>query len=174
MNISFEVEGEERLTRALRAVAADTSDLRPSWRAVSDEVYSILRSQFSTQGARGPGGRWPARAKSTVDRYTAINRKGFAVLNEPLRRTDAMFRALTTRGAPHGVYEEGAEELVLGTTLPYAVIHQRGGGRIPQRKIYDFTERDTARIRSILKRGLVEKIKDRGFDYVEDSAEIPF
>jgi phage gpG-like protein len=172
MNLSIEVEGESRLLGSLASVAADISDHRPSWRAVSDEIYSIERAQFQTQGTRGSG-RWKERAESTVARYSAINRKGFAVLNETLRRTDALFRAVTTRGAPSGVYDEQKDSLTVGTTLPYAVIHQKGGAKIPQRKIYDLTEADARRLLSIVKRGLVSKIADRGFDFKETS-EIPF
>lgn len=182
MNITVEVQGEERLNKALRGVAADLSDLTPAWRAVSDEIYSIERRQFSTQGARGPAGKWEKRADSTVARYTAINRRGFAVLNETLRRTDATFKALTTRGAPGGIYDPQPSSLTVGTDLkspkgfPYPKAHQTGAPRanIRQRKLYDLTDRDAARLLSILKRGLVGKVKDRGFDYVEDFGEAAF
>jgi phage gpG-like protein len=173
MKIEIGVEGEEKLERALKGAVADLSDLRPAWRPVSDELFSITRAQFATQGARGPAGKWEKRADSTVDRYSSINRRGFTVLNETLRRTDAMFKAVTLRRAPHGIYDEQADSLTVGTDLPYAAIHQKGGPKIPQRKIYDLTERDAARLMSILKRGLMKKIEDRGFDFV-DSAEIPF
>ena len=174
MNISVEVQGEERFDGALRGVAADLSDLRPAWRAVSDEIYTITRQQFSTHGARGEAGKWKERADSTVARYTAVNRRGFSVLNETLRRTDALFKALTTRGAPHGIYDETPDSLTVGTDLPYAQIHQRGGSRIPQRKLYDPTERDAARLVSVLKRALAGKVKDRGFDYTDDGGEAAF
>lgn len=169
--ISIGVEGEEKLERALTGVASDFSDLRPSWRPVSDEIYSILRSQFQTEGGRAT--KWPRRAESTLDRITSINKRGFSLVGLPLRATDTLFTAVTTRNAPHGIYEEAPDSLTLGTDLPYAGIHQKGGKKIPQRKIYDLTDNDGKRILSILKRGLVQKIKDRGFDYVE-TAEIPF
>lgn len=173
MRLEIEVEGGEKLSAALSGLAADLSDLRPAWRAISDEVYAIERAQFRSQGARGPAGKWKERAKSTVDRYSAINRRGFAVLNETLRRTDTLFKAVTLRGAPHGLYEEGPDGLTLGFDLDYGQIHQKGGRKIPQRKIYDLTEQDARRLVSILKRGLAGKSKDRGFDYV-DGGEIPF
>lgn len=172
MRISIQVEGEERLLRALKGAESDVTDLRSSWRPVSDEIYSITRAQFASQGGRA-GSRWPPRAQSTVDRYTAINRKGFKVLNETLRRTDAMFKSLANRGAAHGIYEEEAMSLTMGTDLPYANIHQRGGGKIPQRKIFDLTDADADRLMKILKRGLTVKIADRGFD-VKDDGGLPF
>jgi phage gpG-like protein len=170
MRISIGVEGEEKLDRALRGVAADTSDLRPSWRPVSDEIYSIVRKQFASK--RG----WKPRAQSTIDRYTAMNRRGFSVINETLRRTDAMFKAVSTRGASHGIYIEESDSLTVGTDLPYAGIHQSGGSKIPQRKIYDLDDSDVTRLIRILRRGLTEKIADRGFDISEaaDTGAIPF
>lgn len=174
MNINVTVDGEERLLGALRGVAADLSDLRPAWRPVSDELYSIVRQQFASQGARGPVGKWEGRADSTVARYTAINRRGFAVLNETLRRTDALFKSVSTRNAPHGIYDEQPDSLTVGTDLKYAGIHQKGGGRIPQRKVYDLTEQDERRLLSIIKRGLAGKVKDRGFDYTDDGGEAAF
>lgn len=172
MNLSIEVIGEERLLRELTGVARDVSDLRPSWRPVSDEVYSIVRAQFNTEGTRGSG-RWPARAASTLDQITSMNSRGFKVVGLPLRRTDALHNAVTTRGGSHSVYEETPDSLTLGTDLKYAMIHQRGGSKIPQRKIYDLTENDADRMMRILNRGLVVKIKDRGFD-VQEVGELGF
>lgn len=170
--ISIQVSGEERLQRALTGMTGDVSDLRPSWRPVSDEVYSIVRNQFATEGGRA-GSRWPKRSEKYLDRLTAMNRRGFTTIAEPLRRTGALYNAVSTRGAPHGVYDAQADSLTLGTDLPYANIHQRGGPKMPQRKVYDLTEQDVSRLMSILKRGLVSKIKDRGFDFV-NVTEIPF
>jgi hypothetical protein len=167
--VSIEIEGIPRLDLALKGVLADLADLRSAWRPVSDEVYSIVRSQYSTRGARGPGGAWPANKESTVARYTAMNRRGFSVINEPMRRTDTLFISETTRGGPHGIYEEAPDSLTMGTDLEYGAIWQARN-----RRQYDFTEDDGLRLLRILKRGLKGKVIDRGFDYVEGGQEIPF
>lgn len=162
--ISIQVEGAERLDVALQGVARDAEDLRQAWRPVSDEVYSIIRNQYATRGH----GTWPANKTSTIERYAAMNRRGFSVINEPMRATDKLFIAETTRNAPHGIYIEEAQSLTMGADLPYGKIHQ---DRL--RKQYDFSDEDAARLAKIIKRGLVVKIADRGFDFVE-RAEIPF
>lgn len=168
MNFFVTVEGAERLERALRGVVANFEDLRPAWRPVSDEIYSIIRAQFNTEGSRGSG-RWPARAQSTLDRMTSMNARGFTakVVGLPLRRTDALHNSLTTRGGAHGIYIEEPQELTMGTDLPYFRIHQRGGPIIPQRKMIDLTDADGRRIVSIVRRGLMHQIADRGFDVTE-------
>lgn len=170
--ISTGVEGEEKLRRAFTGAIADVSDLRPSWKPVSDEVYSIVRNQFATEGGRA-GHRWPKRSDKYLDRLTALNRRGFTTIAEPLRLTGALYDAVGSRGAPHGIYDAQPDSLTLRTDLPYASIHQKGGPKIPQRKIYDLTDKDADRLMSILRRGLIKKIADRGFDFVGTS-EIPF
>lgn len=98
-----------------------------------------------------------------------MNARGFTAkqVGLPLRRTDALHNSVTTRGGAHGIYIEEPQELTLGTDLKYAGIHQRGGGRIPQRKIYDLTDADGDKLMSVLNRGLKVKIADRGFDVTE-------
>lgn len=167
------VEGAQRLESALRGVAANFADLRPAWRPVSDEIYSIIRAQFNTEGTRGSG-RWPKRAESTLNRITAINRRGFSVIGLPLRATNALHNSLTTRGGAHGIYIEEPQELTMGTDLPYFGFHQQGGSKIPQRKIVDLTDADGRRILSIVKRGLMHEIADRGFDVTSDDGGLPF
>jgi hypothetical protein len=163
--ISIEVLGQERLTTALSGVARDVEDLRPSFLAVSDEVYSIIRTQYATRGH----GRWPANKTSTIERYAAMNRRGFSVINEPMRRTDALFISETTRGGPHGIYIEEPQSLTMGTDLSYGAIHQAR-----DRKQYDFSDDDVERLAKIIQRGLVTKIADRGFDAKPDAGAIPF
>jgi len=171
--LSIEVQGDKQLEIALKGVASDLSDFRRAWRPVSDEVYSIVRAQFATEGGRS-GNRWPPRAASTLRNITSTNRRGFKSLGLPLRASDAMFLALTTRGAPSGIYQETEDSLTLGTSLPYARLHQTGTRRMPARKLYDPTEDDPKRIGRIIQRSFKKPIEDRGFDYKDDGGEIPF
>jgi phage gpG-like protein len=173
MKVSIEVEGQEKLDVALKGAAADLANFRIVARPVSDEIYSIERAQFQTQGQRA-GSRWPARSQAYLASLTRLNRSGFRSVAEPLRRTDALFQAVTTRGAPGGVYEESEDSLTLGTSIPYARYHQEGTLRMPQRKIYDLTERDVQGIGRVIKRAYKRPLADRGFDYRGDSGEIPF
>lgn len=178
MNLSIEITGAEKLDFALRGVAEDISDFRKVARPVSDEIYSIVREQFSTQGARA-GSKWPKRSDAYLASLTRLNRGGFRSIAEPLRSSDALFRAVTTRGAPGGIYDPQEDSLTLGTNLtsargfPYPRAHQQGGDTLPQRRIYDLTERDVQNIGRVIKRAYREEIADRGFDFV-DAAEIPF
>jgi len=177
--ITIEVQGEKQLDIALRGAAKDLSDFRLVALAVSDEIYSIVREQFATEGGRA-GRRWPKRTTAYLDSITRTNRKGFKSLGLPLRSSDALFTAVTTRNAPGGIYDATEEGLTLGTNLksergyPYPIAHQEGRGNNPVRRIYDLTDEDGKRIGRIITKALKGPIQDRGFDYTEDSGEIPF
>lgn len=179
MSIPFWIESDnahhDAWTREMRGLEKDVADWRAAWRPVSDEIYSIERAQHQTEGTRGSG-RWPKRAKSTLDRITSLNRRGFTakVVGLPLRLTDTEFRALTTRGAAHGIYIEEPQQLTVGTDLRYARYHQFGTSRMPRRKLYDFTDKDIDVMQRIMRRSLREKIADRGFDVSTDDRGLPF
>lgn len=169
MKLSVGVEGEEKLERALTGVMGDLkTPIRDVERPLSDEVLLMVRDQFRSHGARGRSGAWPANKASTIAGYTAQNRRGFSVLNEPMRRTGALYAAVTTRGAPHGIFEVTDDSMTHGTDLIYAGVHQR-----KRRKVYDPTDEDARKFLAVIRRGLGQKFKDRGFDYV-DRGEIPF
>lgn len=168
-NFSITVD-DVKFQRAIRGtVKALDAVIRPVDRPLSDEVYGFVRAQYSSRGSRGPTGKAWTRKQSTIDRYSAMNKRGFSVINEPMRRTDALYVSEVTRGAPHGVYEVEDNELTLGTSLSYGLIQQRRG-----QMQYDPTEADVTRLMRIIKRGAGEKIQDAGFDYVDHGGAIPF
>lgn len=175
MRLSIEAHGEEQLSRDFKGAAGDASDLRRLgvWRPVSDVVLTMAREQILSAGRRG-GHPYQKHAASTVQNIISQNRRRFQGIGELLRRTDAMFRAVGTRGAPHGILIEEAQELTMGTDLIYAAMHQRGGTRLPQRMIYDPTEKDEKEIGRAMKQGIAGKWEDRGLDYRETSSDIPF
>lgn len=176
MKIAHEVV--DTVSPALKGTADDVSDLRHVWRPVSDEIFSLTERQF-TSGGRGKSGRWPRHADATKERIASMNRRGFRALGELGRSSDRMFLSLTRRNAPGGVYEEQSDSLTVGTAVrarggfSYPRAFHGGTSRQPARPVYDLTDADARRLRSIIRRGLVKKIEDRGFDFRE-TPEIPF
>lgn len=142
--------------------------IRPVAGQVEEVIFSAVRAQYASGGTRGPNSQRWARKDSTVERYAAMNRRGFRVLNEPMRRTDALYISETTRGGPHSVSVTEDDFMARGTDLPYGLIQQRRG-----RLQYDLTDDDVRRIVSVVKRGLVKDV-DRFFDYREDFGEAAF
>lgn len=175
MQLTVTAQGVEQLTRDFKGAAGDAADLRKLgvWRPVQDVVLTMAREQILSKGSRGRH-PYPGHAPSTIKNIISSNRQKFQSIGELLRRTDAMFRAVGTRGAPHGILIEEAQQLTMGTDLIYAGMHQAGGPRLPQRMIYDPTEKDEKEIGVAMKRGMANKWVDRGLDYKETSTDIPF
>jgi|ERR1051325_2540559 hypothetical protein len=168
--ISIQVEGEERLDKALRGFSGDIDrSIGDVARPLSDVVYSMVRAQYASHGRRGPTGKPWTRKQSTIDRYTAMNRRGFSVINEPGRRTDTAFIAQSTRGGPHGIYDVQPNSLTVGDDLGYTRIRQDQGF-----KAYDPTSSDIKEFARVIVGGLRGKIIDRGFDYVQRESEFAF
>lgn len=46
---------------------------------------------------------------------------------EPLRRTNLLFKSVTTPGAKNNIYETNGPSIIWGTKLAYAAIHNKGG-----------------------------------------------
>ena len=161
--LTVEVTGEEKLERGLRALEGDLKTaIRTAAPALRDEVLLMVRDKYRRKDG------WPKRKQSTIDRYAAMNRRGFRVLNEDLRRTDALYQSETTHGGPHSIYRVEDDSLTMGTDLKYAAILQARGW-----KQYDPEDSHVRRFLAVLKRAQKERIEDRGFEY-RDGGEIPF
>jgi hypothetical protein len=169
MNFSIEVEGVERLERDAVVLQRNFhAPIRPVAGQVEEVVFSAVRAQYASRGTRGPHGREWTRKQSTIDRYTAMNRRGYSVLNEPMRRTDALFKSEVTRGGPHSVSVTEDDRMARGTDLFYGRIQQEKRGQLQ----YDLTEGDIRRILSIINRGIVKDV-NHFFDFV-DAGEFAF
>jgi hypothetical protein len=175
--VSLEVK--DSVTRALHGLESDLLNTRRAWRPVSDEIFSIRRAQFNTAGKRG-GTPWAPLKVSTVSAIRRANLGGVRHVGLPGRASDRMFLALTTRGAPGGVYEERNDELVMGVDVrsargfPYPVAFTKGTKFQPPRPVDVFTPGDQKRLASLFMRSFREPIRDRGFDYRDDGGEAAF
>lgn len=180
MQLSINTEGQERLLRAFTVVAEDASDFRripKAVHAVIDYTRLMAREQITSKGRRG-GHPYPPHAPSTIEKIRSGNTGGFNTIGELLRASDALFQAVGTSGAPGGVERVTEDEITVGTDLrskggfPYPLAHQRGGPQLPQRMIYDPTERDEREIVKVFKLGLEGKWESLGFEF--KGTEIPF
>jgi hypothetical protein len=170
VKVSIEITGQERLDRAFKGMADDLSaPIRPVARPLSDVVLLMVRGQYSSNGRRGPRGKAWSRKQSTIDRYTAMNRRGFSVVNQNMRRTDALYISESTRGGPGGIYEVEDDSLTMGTSLRYGKILQDRG-----QTQYDPTEADIRDMLRVIRNHQGKQAADRGFDYQERETAIPF
>lgn len=139
----------ERLVDKLRG--GDDPNLRAGLKQAGLRYLGFIRRRFLA-AARGDG-TWPDLALSTKLRRIAKNGAVLARYNralhasggdmhatvasmrfEILRDTGLLFNSLST-GSPGNVTEESPLQIRVGTAVRYAIYHQDGGPRLPQRKI---------------------------------------
>jgi len=152
------VAGTVEMDRGLARFTDGISDWRPIWPVFADTFYAYIRSQFSSEGEEGLGAKW---AKLS-DSYAAWKAKHFP--GKPiLQRTGALIASLTGASAPGAVYQPQPHSLTIGSTIPYALYHQTGTGRMPQRKEIVFSEPAKRELMKLAQMYLVEIATKVGF-----------
>lgn len=132
LTLSF--EGLDKVTDAYRERAERMQDLSPVFEAGDKYFRAEMDEQFRTQGAFLQGGQqWrplnPDYAKRKHAKY-GVPPAPFGIL----WREGRLHRGLTQEGGEH-VKQITATSAVYGTTVPYGKYHQKGGPKLPQRKI---------------------------------------
>lgn len=126
MILKIEVDGIEGFYKALDQVEREVSDWRAAWAECEKLFYQIEAQQFGSEGSRG-GSKWvPLSAK--YKRWKELKYPGRPILV----RTGEMKASLLGSGG-NAIRDLTEDSLTLGSRLPYAKYHQRGGGRLPQR-----------------------------------------
>jgi phage gpG-like protein len=151
----IEVDGAEVFDRAFSRLDR-LDDFRPIWPNVISEFYTIEQEQFDTEGAAG-GQRW-AQLSPAYKRWKDVHYPGEPIL----QREHDLIESLTDPEAPDAVLIPGQEELIIGTKVPYAVVHQRRG-----RPPISFSESQKRRIQKAIQQGLVRFVREAGFEVRE-------
>lgn len=164
-NIKISVDGKTEFDRTFSRLDAEFNDLTPIWDDVRDAVWEIEEEQFQSGGAKGANGTWkplsPAYEKAKIAKYGTL-----ALVAGTLRATDALYKSLT-RQTEDTVYQKSSTEMNVGTSLPYAKFHQRGGRNLPQRKVIDLSDAQKKQLQKAIQKSLVKQIRRRGV-FVDD------
>lgn len=161
-SLKVEVDGLPELDIAFARAADSIDNVQKYWPRVADVVYDIEKEQFNTEGARS-GTEWASLSPAYAEwkeRYLA--RETFDAKNRILELTTALRRSLTSRDE-RGVYIETPDSLSLGSSLPYALHHQRGTSKMPARQPYDLRPEDARRIRTAFKEQVEKEVKRAGW-----------
>jgi len=134
VNLTFTVNGEKQLDRALGLYASAVKDMRPVWPDIRDDFTDGQEEQFSSQGQSGSGG-WVSLS-SDYGAWKALNFPGMPIL----QRTGRLKSSLTERSHADFRYEAGRMGLTMGTKVPYAGYHQTGTRKMPRRPPIELTE----------------------------------
>lgn len=148
----FSVEWDIKKTVAgLEAMRERLRDLRPAWVSVLQYLIRQTRLQFSSLGGRS-GDNWPELSPAYA------RRKAVVYPGQPiLRASDAMFNSLV---GETGDSIQVSERLMLtyGTRDRKAQYHQRGGGRLPRRRMLVLTEQDKREVRRLVRLHLANRV----------------
>lgn len=151
--VTLTLMGDQQVVRTLTNQQWFLTDMRPAWEQVADEFAKAEKELFRTRDR----GAWPALSKQYA-RWKEQRYPG----KPPMRRTDTLYRELTQR--PFGVERITRWSLTIGTQLPYARIHQKGGwvpGWPPKRMVVHLTEDEKRRIVKAVQAQLVAASRAR-------------
>lgn len=156
LRLRAEVLGETVFDRAFSRLDK-LDDFRPIWPSVITEFYAIEQGQFDSEGAAGASGKWRPLSES----YRAWKEVHYP--GEPiLQREHDLVDSLTDPEAAGAILQPREDELILGTSVPYARVHQRTG-----RPPISFSEAQKRRIQKAIQAGLVRFVREAGFEVRE-------
>lgn len=135
IKLSFEVDGEKQLDRAMSRFGEGIHDMRPAFKLMAESFKKIEQKQFDSEGSHG-GSRW-APLSSTYAAWKGANFGGL-----PILQLTGLLRESLTGGSPWYVERITKDSLVLGTSVEYAIFHQRGTMAMPPRPVINLSEQD--------------------------------
>lgn len=134
MRLELDAFGDKQVAREILRFGDRATDARPAWNSIIGQLERLEAAQFDSEGARASGG-WAPLAPATVAEKA---RRG---LDRRILHATGALRASLTRHSDDAIRESHPNEMRFGTTVPYAVFHQRGRG-VPQRRSVELTETD--------------------------------
>lgn len=134
MAITVEIEGMDALLATFKDVERGMLDFRQlgAWKGVKSVFYKLEKQAFSSEGSSGASGKWAA-LKPNYEKVK-IRRWGKQPI---LTASGALYRSMT--GGEGSVYEESAQELVIGSSIKYGQYHQTGTSKMKARPPLSFT-----------------------------------
>ncbi len=151
MRLDLETFGEKQFSRELLRFGRAAGDMRPAFDEVHELFLKTEREQFAGEG-RYSGG-WKPNAPSTTSRKRA---KGLdlRILHETLR----LRGSLTEETHPDHIYRVTQDEVLMGTRVPYAGVHQNPKtSPLPRRRPIEFSDLIRREIVKILQRHLTRR-----------------
>ncbi len=140
----IELDGDVQLDRDLARHMAWILDNSPAFDHMADVLFTSETKQFQTEGKFASGGWAPLSPRYA--RWKAKHYPGRGILE----RTRRLKRSLTRR--PFGIERIRANEMEIGTDVPYATYHQHGGTNLPQRRPLELREATRNQMVKILQR----------------------
>lgn len=134
VKVSFGLEGDQQISRAFEATAAESEDMTEPLNRMADVILEAVRLQFESEGAAGLGSKWvpldPDYAAWKLAHYgphPILVRTGGS-------KGAALNRRQSVKVTPKRMIWEPTGE-------PAKILdrHQRGAGHLPARKVLALT-----------------------------------
>ena len=147
--LTFDLLGERQVRRRLEQFSVLVNSAEPAWLAIAEDFLRLERRQFGSEGEAGSGG-W-APLSPAYGAWKAVRYPDSPLL----QKSGALVNSLTWAGAPGQVRDITPFSVTLGTSVPYARLHQDGTPTMPQRRPIELTEADKVRWVEILQAWIV-------------------
>lgn len=164
--VSIEVDGVPEFDRSFTRLDANFDDLTPIWPAVRQKFYDIEAEQFDSEGGKGGSGHWKALSAHYAAKKVAMYGQ------KPILEATGDLRASLTGPGAGSYYWSDKHEVAIGTTIPYGMYHQRGAGKLPQRKVISFSDEQKQDLMKTIQLELVKQLRS-GRYYVPLSDRFP-
>lgn len=142
----LEVDGAKEIAFAVSRFSDAIQDYRPAWEETADYLGQVTERRFDQHG---PG--W-APLSPAYAAWKSANYPGRGILV----RTGRM------RASMGDVQRISPMSLEWGTSVPYAVFHQRGTRKMPQRKVIQLEPDDARYIHRVMQRYIAKKARELG------------
>jgi len=140
-------------------IPATLANMRESFEEIHEDFLEMEAGQFDSKGARGGVKQWKDLAPSTLIEKSRLMRMGLAISMDPLIRTGKLRESMIREGAEGNITRINADSMEMGTSIPYAVYHQKGGGNLPKREVIQLTNDDKKRWVNIIQKRIVRIIR---------------
>lgn len=159
VRISISVDGIPEFDRIFRRMDLSLSDLTPVWEETRDAFWEIEKEQFASEGAAGGAGRF----ERLSPKYEKVKARRYP--GKPILEATGRMRAAYTSKTSDSVVQISRDSLTVGgrgKVGRIAAYHQRGGGRLPQRKVISFSESQKRRMTKRLQKRMLKEMRRRG------------
>lgn len=157
INFSAEVQGVTVFERAFNRVTEHIEDFTEDWPAVLDWFHDVESELFITTGRSG-GQPWAPLSP----RYEEQKAKTHP-FSPPMRRSDAMYLALTRPGVAHSVYRPEPQGVTMGVDLPYPAYHMTPAKNRPARPVIQIGPAQRLSLQKVIQRRLLNYVRAQGF-----------
>jgi phage gpG-like protein len=119
--------GLARSVRAFDSMGRRTRNLYPVMQYIAQDFERVMEDQFDSEGA-STGTEWAPLSDDWWEHKVNVGKD-----HGTLQYNQKLVQSLTDSGAPGAIRDVSNNEVTMGTSVPYAIFHIEGTGRMPRR-----------------------------------------